>query len=52
MFEITQHRDNQKSEWCKKLNIPLHIISYLDNIEEKLEEIINGLDELDRDSVE
>lgn len=40
MFEITQHRDNQKSEWCKKLNIPLYIISYLDNIEEKLEEII------------
>lgn len=41
MFEITQHRDKQKSEWCKKLNIPLYIISYLDNIEEKLEEIIS-----------
>lgn len=40
MFEITQHRDKQKSEWCKKLNIPLYVISYLDNIEEKLEEII------------
>lgn len=40
MFEITQHRDKQKSEWCKKLNIPLYIISYLDDIEEKLEEII------------
>lgn len=39
-FEITKHRDKQKSEWCKKLNIPLYIISYLDNIEEKLEEII------------
>ena len=27
-FEITQNRDRQKSEWCKKLNIPLYIISY------------------------
>ena len=39
-FEITKHRDKQKSEWCKKLNIPLYIISYLDDIEENLEEII------------
>lgn len=41
MFEITQHRDKQKSEWCKKLNIPLHIISYLDDIEETMSKIIN-----------
>lgn len=40
-FEITQNRDRQKSEWCKKLNIPLYTISYLDNIEEKMSEIIN-----------
>lgn len=46
MFEITQHRDKQKSEWCKKLNIPLYIISYLDNIEEKLEEIISNAGEV------
>lgn len=42
-FEITQNRDRQKSEWCKKLNIPLYIISYQDNLEEKLQSIKNEL---------
>ena len=41
-FEITQHRDKQKQEWCEKLNIPLYIISYLDDIETKMSEIIKN----------
>lgn len=41
-FEITQHRDKQKKEWCEKLNIPLYIISYLDDIETKISEIIKN----------
>lgn len=39
-FQITQNRDKQKANWCKKLNIPLYIISYLDDIDEKLTAIL------------
>lgn len=39
-FKKTQHRDIQKSEWCKKLNIPLYIIKYDDDINQKLYEIL------------
>ena len=44
MFEITQYRDKQKSEWCKKLNIPLYTISYLDDIDKEMKKIKNELD--------
>lgn len=37
----TQERDSQKNQSCKENNIKLYRISYLDNIEEKLEEIFN-----------
>ena len=43
MFEITQYRDKQKSEWCKKLNIPLYTISYLDDIDKEMKKIMNDL---------
>lgn len=43
-FLKTQHRDKQKIEQCKKLNIPLYIIKYDENIESRLEEIFSGLD--------
>ena len=39
-FKITQDRDNQKRIWCEKLNIPLYIIKYNENIEKALEGII------------
>lgn len=39
-FKITQNRDNQKRTWCEKLNIPLYIIKYDENIEKVLEGII------------
>lgn len=35
-FLKTQHRDNQKQEWCKKLNIPLYIIKHDEDIVERL----------------
>ena len=44
MFEITQYRDKQKSEWCKKLNIPLYTIAYLDDIDKEMKKIMNDLD--------
>lgn len=44
-FQITQYRDQQKIQQCKNLNIPLFIISYKENIEKRMKEIINGLDE-------
>lgn len=44
-FEKTQNRDTQKQEWCKKLNIPLYIISYKDNIDEQLETILDLIQE-------
>lgn len=37
---LTQNRDKQKKEWCKKLNIPLYEIKYNENIEQVLEGII------------
>lgn len=40
----TKHRDEQKIKQCKKLNIPLYIIRYDENIESRLEEIFSGLD--------
>ena len=49
-FAQTQFRDKQKSDWCKKLNIPLYIITYQENIETKIEEIIYGLEEEVMDS--
>jgi hypothetical protein len=39
-FQKTQNRDNQKKEWCKKLNIPLYIIKYDEDIEKALESLI------------
>lgn len=39
-FKITQNRDNQKRAWCEKLNIPLYIIRYDEDIEKVLECII------------
>lgn len=42
-FQITQNRDNQKREWCKKLNIPLYEIKYNENIEQQLKQIIKEL---------
>ena len=46
-FTQTQFRDKQKNDWCKKLNIPLYIITYQENIETKIEEIIYGLEEVE-----
>lgn len=43
VFNITQHRDKQKIDQCIKLNIPLYIISYQDDLEEKLQDIKNEL---------
>ena len=42
ILQITQNRDKQKIDWCKKLNIPLHIISYQDDINKEMEKIIYG----------
>ena len=39
-LELTQNRDKQKREWCKKLDIPLYEIRYDENIEKVLEGII------------
>jgi hypothetical protein len=35
-FEKQQERDQKRNLWCKENNIKLEIITYLDNIEEKL----------------
>ena len=43
-FEKTLHRDNQKNEWCKKMNYKLFRISYKDNIEKCLENIFEAPD--------
>lgn len=40
-FLNTVNRDQQKIDQCKKLGIPLYIISYQDNIETEMERIIN-----------
>ena len=39
-LKLTQNRDVQKKEWCKKLNIPLYEIAYNENIEQKLQNIV------------
>jgi len=42
-FEERIKRDKIKFEYCKKNNIKLYYITYKDNIEEKLKEILNEL---------
>lgn len=42
----TKHRDEQKIKQCKKLNIPLYIIKYNEDINLRLGEIFNELDGL------
>lgn len=44
-LKITQLRDKQKIEQCNKLNIPLHIIKYNENIELRLQEIFKEAQE-------
>ena len=44
-LELTQNRDRQKREWCKKLNISLYEIKYDENIEKVLEGIIKDVAE-------
>lgn len=39
-FQITKYRDLQKEEWCKKLNIPLYMIRYDEDILKALEGIV------------
>lgn len=39
----TQRRDEEKFEYCKKNNIKLFYITYKDDIQEKLKEILNEL---------
>lgn len=41
-FKITQNRDNQKRAWCEKLNIPLYIIRYDEDIEKCLEGLVKA----------
>lgn len=42
-FKITQNRDKQKRNWCKKLNIPLYEIAYNENLELRMSEIMNTI---------
>ena len=42
-FKEVQKHDNIKFSYCQKHSIPLYYITYLENIEERLEEIINEL---------
>ena len=42
-FEERQQRDKAKFDFCKENNIKLYYITYKDNIEKKLEEILNEL---------
>lgn len=42
-YEIRVERDRTKEEYCKEKNIKLYYITYLDNIREKLEEILDEL---------
>lgn len=42
-FEETVRRDNEKYAICKKLNIPLYIIRYDEDIEEALENILSNI---------
>jgi hypothetical protein len=43
-FEITQNRDNQKREYCQKLNIPLYEIAYNEDLEAKLSNIFKEVE--------
>ena len=43
-FEITQNRDNQKREYCQKLNIPLYEIAYNEDLETKLDNIFKEVE--------
>jgi len=40
LFNIRKIRDKIKKEFCKKNNIKFHIITYKNNIEKKLNEIL------------
>ena len=42
-FEIIQKHDKIKFDYCKENNIKLYYITYKDNIEQKLQEILNEL---------
>lgn len=42
-FEIVKKHDKQKFDFCKENNIKLYYITYQENIEEKLKEILNEL---------
>lgn len=42
-LKLTKYHDNMKHEYCIKNNIKLYYITYQDNIEQKIEEIINEL---------
>lgn len=42
-FELRKKYDNRKLDYCNNNNIKIYYISYFDNIEEKMEEILNEL---------
>lgn len=42
-YEDIVKKDKEKYEYCQKNNIPLYYITYKEDIEEKLEEILNEL---------
>ena len=42
-FEEGQKHDSIKFSYCQEHSIPLYYITYLENIEERLKEIINEL---------
>lgn len=42
-FDDIQKRDKEKYEYCIKNNIKLFYITYLDDIEEKIEEVLNEI---------
>ena len=42
-FEEVQKHDNIKFSYCQEHSIPLYYITYLENIEERLKEIVNEL---------
>ena len=39
-FEIHKQRDQLKKDYCMKHNIPLYIIKYNENIDEKINKIL------------
>lgn len=44
-LKLTKYRDQQKKDWCEKLNIPLYIIKYNEDINKVLEGIIKDVAE-------